>query len=60
MAWSRLVSIQSTTSLRTIHHEIPEPKRPKTPTEFDVSNRVLVDSSPPDATILQTANKLLN
>jgi hypothetical protein len=48
-------------ALRTIAREkTPEPERPKTPTQFDIFDQVFVNSSPPDAAILQKANELLN
>jgi hypothetical protein len=48
-------------ALRTMAPETTSlPERPKTPTEFDIFDQVFVNSSPPDAAILQTANKLLN
>ena len=48
-------------ALRTIiQEEILEQERPKTPTQFDIFDQVFVNSSPPDAAILQSANQLLN
>ncbi|ODQ74015.1 hypothetical protein LIPSTDRAFT_69545 [Lipomyces starkeyi NRRL Y-11557] len=38
----------------------PELERPRTPTEFDIFDQVFVNSSPPDATSLRSANELLN
>jgi len=38
---------------------LPEAKRPATPTPYDVFDQVFINSSPPDATTLQEANKLL-
>ena len=43
-----------------IQEEILEQERPKTPTQFDIFDQVFVNSSPPDAAILQSANQLLN
>ncbi|KAK9316490.1 hypothetical protein V1524DRAFT_452798 [Lipomyces starkeyi] len=40
--------------------QLPNPERPTTPTEFDIFDRVFVNSSPPSATTLQKANELLN
>jgi hypothetical protein len=48
-------------ALRTVAREkTPELERPKTPTQFHIFDRVFVNSSPPDATILRKANELLN
>lgn len=48
-------------ALRTLVQETPlEEKRPTTPTQYDIFNQVFVNSSPPDATVLQSANELLN
>jgi hypothetical protein len=48
-------------ALRMIDHDTSlEPRRPQTPTEFDIFNRVFVNSSPPDAETLRKANELLN
>ncbi|KFY31825.1 hypothetical protein V493_00761 [Pseudogymnoascus sp. VKM F-4281 (FW-2241)] len=35
-------------------------ERPKTPTQFNIFDRVFVNSSPPNKTTLQAANELLN
>ena len=37
-----------------------EASRPKTPTQFDVFNQVFINSLPPDAIVLKSANELLN
>jgi hypothetical protein len=48
-------------ALRTLARETtPEVERPKTPTQFDIFDRVFVNSSPPDESTLRTANELLN
>ncbi|ODQ71458.1 hypothetical protein LIPSTDRAFT_73139 [Lipomyces starkeyi NRRL Y-11557] len=48
-------------ALRTIVLDTtPELERPRTPTEFDIFDQVFVNSSPPDATSLRSANELLN
>ena len=38
---------------------LPEVERPTTPTPYDIFDQVFVNSSPPDVTTLQQANKLL-
>jgi transposase len=48
-------------ALRTMVQEEPyELERPKTPTQFDIFDRVFVNSSPPNETTLRAANELLN
>jgi hypothetical protein len=48
-------------ALRTMVHETtPEIERPTTPTPFDIFDQVFTNSSPPDISTLQKANKLLN
>ncbi|ODQ69423.1 hypothetical protein LIPSTDRAFT_334725, partial [Lipomyces starkeyi NRRL Y-11557] len=48
-------------ALRTmVWDTTPELERPRTPTEFDIFDQVFVNSSPPDATSLRSANELLN
>ena len=42
-----------------VQETTPEVERPKTPTQFDIFDRVFVNSSPPDAMDLQKANELL-
>ncbi|KAK9357499.1 hypothetical protein V1504DRAFT_56024 [Lipomyces starkeyi] len=61
-AWrgAGLFPLNLTRVLRTFDNTTPEPERPTTPTEFDIFDRVFVNSSPPNATTLQKANELLN
>lgn len=56
-----LIPFDPQRALCTIENS-PTPKleRPKTPTQSDIFDQVFVNSSPPDAAILQAANELLN
>ena len=56
-----LIPFSPQRALRTLAQETPlEVERPKTPTQFDIFDQVFVNSSPPNAIALQSANNLLN
>jgi hypothetical protein len=62
-AWrgARLFPLNPQRALRMMIQEEPyELERPKTPTQFDIFDRVFVNSSPLNETTLQAANELLN
>ena len=62
-AWrgAGLVPLNPKRALRSLDcYETPEPGTPTAPQEYDILNKVFLNSSPPDATVLQEANKLLN
>jgi hypothetical protein len=62
-AWrgAGLVPFNPQRALRTLARDAtPELERPQIPTQFDIFNQVFINSSPPDESILRTANELLN